>query len=372
MIGQFFHRWVCRTLYRILPKPRAGRETTFEPGRIRRVIAFRKGPNPTFTYYLEERLKHLAVPVEVVDLAAPTKALEPVGSFVILCRYALPKHVWWLLKNRRHLAGLALMIDDDIAATVTEGQGTLAYRLYLLGIGIAPLAVVNRLFTHVWPATRPLADRLGIAHVVAPLPPPETWPLPMRATAPAPLKMIYHATGAHDLEHRFLVPIVAQVLKQCPDVRFEVVASGHSSGLWQELNGLRHRVDLIGESRWPDYLRRTTQEGADLALVPLLPGRVNDVRSDTKRIDVARMGAGAVFSRTPAYERCALPDDRLVDDDPQQWAECILRLLRDETERRASAEAVRRSVERMVESASPFLPGLEQCMQASDDRVGRV
>lgn len=368
MMGKVFRR--C--LYRILPKPRAGGEAGFDPTRIRRVIAFRKGPNPTFTYYLEERLKQVAVPVEIVDLHAPTAALDPVGSYVILCRYALPRQVWWLLKHRRQLAGLALMIDDDVAATVAEGEGKLGYRLYLLGIAIMPLLILNRLFTHVWPSTRPLADRLETSTVVAPLPPPDTYRAAIRRGARPSLTMIYHATGAHDLEHRFLVPIVARVLARCPDVRFEVVASGNSARLWKELDVLGNRVDLLGESRWPDYLRRTTEEAADLALVPLLPGRVNDVRSDTKRIDMARMGAAAVFSRSLAYERCTVSGDILVDCDPERWIECIVRLLQDETERRVSAEAVRRSVERMVEHASPFLPGLEQCMQASDERVGRV
>ena len=366
---------VRRCLYRILPKPFAGGATGFDPARIRRVIAFRKGPNPTFTYYLEERLKRVAVPVEIVDLHAPTGPLDVEGTYVILCRYALPRQVWWLLRNRRQLAGLALMIDDDIAATVTEGEGKFGYRLYLLGIAIAPLLILNRLFTHVWPATRPLANRFGLSAVVAPLPPPETCHAPVRERPRPALKMIYHATGAHDLEHRFLVPILARVLAQCPDVRFEVVASGNSARLWKGLvhqGAFSARVDLIRESRWPDYLRRTTQEGADLALAPLLPGRVNDVRSDTKRIDVARLGAAAVLSRCPAYDRCTVPEEMLVDHDPERWVEHVVRLLQDETARRVSAEAVRRSVERMVEHASPFLPGLEQCMQASNERVGGV
>jgi hypothetical protein len=371
MMGNLFRR--C--LYRILPKPLAGGKAGFDPTRIRRVIAFRKGPNPTFTYYLEERLKQVAVPVETVDLHAPIQSLDPAESYVILCRYALPQHVWWLLKHRRQLAGLALMIDDDIAATVTEGEGKFGYRLYLLGIAVAPLLILNRLFTHVWPATQPLADRLGLSDVVAPLPPPDTCRAPFREYPRPALRMIYHATGAHDLEHRFLVPIVARVLAQCPDARFEVVASGNSARLWKDLadhGALGARVDLIRESRWPDYLRRTAEEGADLALVPLMPGRVNDVRSDTKRIDVARMNAAAIFSRSPAYERCTVAEEILVDHDVEQWVSRILHLLRDETERRTSTEAVRRSVERMVEHASPFLPGLEQCMQASDERAGGV
>ncbi|MGE6743257.1 hypothetical protein ACQKGC_23585 [Allorhizobium pseudoryzae] len=368
MVGQFFRRH----LYGILPKPRAGGRAGFDPTRIRRIVAFRKGPNPTFTYYLEERLKRISVPVEFIDLQASTAPLDPVGSYVILCRYALPRQIWWLLKHRRQLAGLALMIDDDIAATVTEGQGKFGYRLYLLGIAIAPLLILNRFFTHIWPATGMLADRFGIPDVVAPLPPPETWRVPTPKTSRTAFKMIYHATGAHDLEHRFLVPIVARVLEQCPDVRFEVVASGNSARLWKDLDNLGNRLELIPESRWPDYLRRTAEEGADLVLVPLLPGRVNDVRSDTKRVDVARMGAAAVFSRSLAYERCTVPEEILVDDDPERWVERIVRLLKDETERQVSAEAVQASVVRMMERASPFLPGLEQCMQALDERVGRV
>ncbi|MFP3700739.1 hypothetical protein SB758_35270, partial [Burkholderia sp. SIMBA_013] len=69
------------------------------------------------------------------------------GAFVILCRYAMPGQLWWLIRHRKRISGLSLFIDDDIAATVVEAEAALPYRIYLLVCGLLPLMALNRWIT---------------------------------------------------------------------------------------------------------------------------------------------------------------------------------------------------------------------------------
>lgn len=351
-------------LYRALPKPVARRAGDFAGSTgIRRLLVLTKPGNPSFSYYIEDRLRELAVPAEVRALDATLDDLDPHGTFVILCRYVKPRQLLWLRRHRRALSGIGLFVDDDIAAMVAANDGPLDYRAYLFGMGVLPLPLLNGLLTHLWTSTEPLAKALAqggpIPSILAPRPRREHY----RATGIRPaagdaVRMVFHATGAHFSEHHFLIPIVADMLARHAHLSFEVIAEGAPIRWWSELAADPERLRIRVPLCWPDYFRETASKPADIALVPLLPGKTNDRRSDTKRIDVSRLQAAAIYANCDIYRRCAMPGEIFADHRPEAWRMEIDRLATDSFLRQRAREATIASMAIMREASQPGFPGL--------------
>lgn len=355
---------VRERLYEILPKPVAQRAGDFDGStEIRRLLVLSKPGNPSFSYYIEERLRELAMPADIRSLDARLDDFDPRGAFVILCRYVKPRQLLWLHRHRRVFSGVGLFVDDDIAAMVATNDGPLDYRAYLFGMGVLPLVLLNSLLTHLWTSTETLAKALAqdglTASTLAPRPGREQY----RATGVRPaagdaVRMVFHATGAHFSEHHFLIPIVADMLARHAHLSFEVIAEGAPIRWWNDLAVDPGRLRICSPLRWPDYFRETASNPADIALVPLLPGRTNDRRSDTKRIDVSRMQAAAIYSNCDIYRRCAMPGEIFVDHSPEAWRMEIDRLATDPLLRQRAREATMASMSIMRETSWAGFPGL--------------
>lgn len=346
-------------IYFLLPKPFPRNRFAGAQRKVTRLLVLTNGRNPTFTYYLEERLARSALKVDVRSLTARLDDIDPDGLAVILCRYVRPLQLLWLYRNRRRLAKVSLFIDDDVAATVTAKQGSGLYKLYLAAIGIAPLPVLNRILTDVWVSTPALASALSAsANAVLPAFPPAEAFTPMSPDHGEGdrLIMAFHATGNHDAEHAFLVPIVREALERCSKLYFEVVAEGRPARLWTEAKLPAGRFTLNPKRDWNSYLAETARQRIDILLVPLLRNKVNDVRSSTKRFDVARMDAAAVFSRSPAYDRDADPNEILIENDVQAWVGTICRLAEDGDLRRRTRDATVNAVRMLLTNTTARLP----------------
>lgn len=359
-------------LYEMLPKPAARRAGDFDgSAEIRRLLVLSKPDNPSFSYYIEDRLRELAVPADVRSLDAGLDDLNPRGTFVILCRYVKPKQLLWLRRHHRDLSGIGLFVDDDIAAMVAANDGPLDYRAYLFGMGVLPLFLLNGLLTHLWASTETLAKALAqdglTTSVLTPRPGRDQYHAPRTQRAVDDMvRMVFHATGAHFSEHRFLIPIVADMLARHAHLSFEVVAEGSPTRWWNDLAVDPKRLRIHPPLRWPDYFRETTSNPADIALIPLLPGRTNDRRSDTKRIDVSRMQAAAVYSDCEIYRRCAMPGEIFVDHRPEAWQTEIDRLATDPLHRQRAREATLASMVVMREASRSGFPGLPLHQQGID------
>lgn len=360
---QFSHA-VREKLYEALPKPAPRRAGNFNDGAgIQRILVLSKAGNPSFSYYIEDRLSDLAVPADVRSLEATLDDLDPHGTFVILCRYVKPRQLLWLRRHHRELAGIGLFVDDDIAAMVAANDGPLDYRAYLFGMGILPLFVLNDLLTHLWTSTETLAKALvqdGLTtSVLAPRPGKDQYRTTgTRPAAGGALRMVFHATGVHFSEHRFLIPIVTDMLARHANLSFEVIAEGAPTRWWSGLAIDPGRLSIRPPLRWPDYFRETASNPADIALVPLLPGRTNDRRSDTKRIDVSRMQAAAIYSNCDIYRRCAMPGEIFADHRPEAWRLEIDRLTTDPLLRQRAREASMASMMVMRAASRAGFPGL--------------
>lgn len=348
-------------IYHALPKPCARREKSLASAQVRRVLVIREGANPSFTYYLEARLKALEVPFDVIENTGSVTGIDPATTFVIICRYIRLSKFFWLWRHRAHFPGVALFIDDDIAATVVEGHSGLGYKIYLIGLGLIPLVYLNRVLTSVWASTSVLAESLQANAVLPPFPARDVYvpDAEGRKHSDSTCRMAFHATGAHDAEHAFLIPIVKAALQRLPNLHFNVVAEERLAKIWRhELRDFGGRAQTISPLPWPDYLKNASHLQTDILLVPLLSGRVNNARADTKRIDASRLAAATIFSRCKTYERCFTEGEIMVENDVQSWLDAIECLVSNSDKRQQARHATSASVIEMLRHASPQLPGL--------------
>lgn len=356
--------WLRASVYRRCIRPRALHADGKHPGRhASAILILSKHPNPTFSYYLEERIATLGnVPVIIRDIGDRLDDIEAGGLFVIICRYTKSGQVRWLQAQRNRLAGIAYFVDDDVAAIIAGPEARLYYKWKLFRMALLPLRRLNPLLTDVWASTEPLAATLGgglaaAAHL--PPYPPEIAPPPStHAEYPRSLTMIYHATAIHRQEHAFLIPIVEAAMRRHQDLSFEVIADGDLAGWWRRAKIDRSRLTIRRPMSWSAYLKDSQKRQADIALVPLLDGQVNNARSDTKRIDVARAGAAAIFSHCTVYQRCAVPGENHVANTSEAWSAAIDLLVADAEQRMISRQATVKSIALMRSVSSSAFPDL--------------
>jgi len=341
---------LARWIERRLPQPRLREGATGHPRRpVKRIIVFGRIPNPTFDYYLAARLEAPDMPpYEVADIRGREMlTLAADGAFVIICRYASPSVLRWLEGNAERLSGVGLFLDDDIPAVVTGKDADFFYRLFLWYRALWPLGRLNRHLDIVWASTPHLASRLAGAKAVVlpPAPPRALWASARDSTmaydqAKHEVLIAYHATGVHLEEHRFLRPIIAGVLRERPQSRFEVFADRRARAIWHGLD----RVQIREPMPWNEYLADANDRRIDVMLVPLAPSHVNDSRAPTKRIDIARYRAAGIFSQGHVFGQKDNSYEIRLPYDQEAWRATILNMIDDPIARAAAAFVTSESV----------------------------
>lgn len=352
-------------IYGLLPRPQlSAAAARHAMPAAKRLLILSRYPNPSVSYYLDERTKALAdIPVIMKGIDEGLEDVDGDGLFVIICRYIREPQLRWLEDRRSHLAGVAYFVDDDIPAVLAGDEASWPYKFTLLNLAVRPLPRVNRLLTHLWTSTETLAETLAKAghriEILAPMPADQSPVLPeVNEAAPATLKMIYHGTGIHLREHEFLMPIVATAMKKHRTLHFEVFAEGSLARQWSRQEIDTARITVHPPLPWSSYLKKTTDHGADIALAPLLRGKTNNSRSDTKRIDICRMGAAAIFSQCPTFARCAVAGELHVGNTAEEWLAAIDQLVSDPALRLTARNATKDSIGKMRQSATPAFPGI--------------
>lgn len=358
--------WWRLLLYRILPKPRAlaAEMLQRDSKQAKAVLVLSQHPNPSFSYYLEERLKALKG-VRVIVRSLNDESLEDIDPdrlFVVICRYIRSKQLKWLERNAENLSGVGLFLDDDIAAVIAGPEAGPRYKLKLIMLGIMPLRRLNPLLRVIWASTEPLVKAISAQSsnvvLMPPTPPVERVALKQSRS----LTMGYHATGVHGPEHRFLVPIVETAMRRHGCLHFEVFASGRNAAIWRGAKIDPNRLHVLPELPWADYLSYCGKVKVDIALVPLLPGRANACRADTKRIDVCRLGAAAIFSDTDVFNRNRQAGELHVKNTCEDWLAAIDELVASSERRLAAASATRASLQQMTSHADLQIAGLQSAL----------
>ena len=345
------------TISKLLPRP-APRYGAIVPRRpVERVIVFARLPNPTFDYYCAARMAAPGMPSsQVVDIRGdmPSPA-DASGAFIIICRYLSGAALRWIENNEGQLAGVAYFTDDDVSTFVLSHDAKPGYRFFLFSLAIWPLRRLNRVLDMLYVSTPALAEVFAEAKPVLlpPAPPTSVFEsLDSSGSRPSRLTIVFHAKAVHDTEHAFLAPILREVLRRRPNIALEISGDERSLSHWKGFPA----VTIVPEIPWPDYVKKTGRIGADIVLVPLLDSPANANRSDTKRIDVARMGAAGIFSTSRAYGEADSSDELIVPNDAALWTDAILSLIDDERRRAKAAAATRIKVEAMARRAAAGFP----------------
>ena len=222
--------WLRDRAQRFLPVPSLAPDARVPRRDIRRIIVFARVPNPTFDYYLKARMAAIGnVPCSFVDIREMAAGdPDPEGAFVIICRYMSRDLINWIERNRVRLAGVGYFTDDDVSGFVSSGDADLGYRFFLFWLGLWPLRRLNRVLDILWVSTPALANRFAEAKPVLmpPAPPAEFWLHDGSRDPTEPVKIVFHSKAIHETEHRFLVPVVKEVLARRPRGRCRDQRSG--------------------------------------------------------------------------------------------------------------------------------------------------
>ncbi len=358
-------------IFKQIPRPKA--ESPVPPKSFKRLIVIIHNYNPTYEYYIKERLAHyktLGVEFSVVR-SNEMDELNPDEAFVIVCRYIQRKQLKWLERHKARLSGVGLLIDDDIASIIVAGEAPISYKLFVSYLGLLLLKRLNKLLSVIWVSTPKLGAALleegcktELLQPLPPLPEPsesksDTSKInPKDGLSSNRVRIVYHATVTHFAGHEFLKPVMESVLTQNPNLRFEVFGRGKSRRLWLSSKINPEQLDCKPILPWDKYLEYCRENPADIALAPLFDSDVDNARSDTKRIDIARLGAAAIFSQGDIYARCRQEDEFLLPNEPSLWAEKIEELVANSEIRRKHAEATQNSVLQMRENTQFEFPGI--------------
>lgn len=263
-------------------------------------------------------------------------------AFVIIVRYVDAASLGALEKAKSSLAGVAYLLDDDLAAAIGDRYLPLHYRLYMMHFWARYARRIGVLASELWVSSDVLARRYAAAGNVHRIDPaPERFALP-NARLPnekAGVSVFYHGQKTHRADRQWLRDVMAPVLDECSSCSFEIVGDSQAGRYYA---GLR-RVTVLPPMQWPEYRRRSQTTRLDIGLAPLVSTPFNTARSWIKYLDIARFGAVGIFAAGEPYESVVQdgyngllrpPDSKLA------WSEALIDLLRDSTLRRRLTAAI--------------------------------
>ncbi|MDH4187469.1 MAG: hypothetical protein OEV08_10755 [Nitrospira sp.] len=304
----------------------AGRYPAGEP---HTVWVLSPGEIPTTDIYIRSRLQHRPdIAVRYINTLHESPAddgNDDSGVFVIVVRYAPAAWRRYLKSRQSVLAGVALMLDDDMPAAFADPHLPLRYAAktaWRYARGQRDLAEVC---DSIWVSSAGLQQKYAETptRLVPPLYLPRQQPLGEPGQT-----YFYHGSAAHRLEIEWLVDVVAEVQKRNPRAAFEIFGNERVRRLYRHIP----RVTVLPPMPWRQYLAYTSSITRAVGLAPQLDTGFNASRSYNKIFDITRCGAVGLYSDTAAF-REALGDNHcgeLCANDPAIWIEKTLSLLNDE------------------------------------------
>lgn len=286
--------------------------------------------SPTCDVYLRYRLASSALPVVRWTLGEPC----PVSlddAFLIVVRYVDADAMRAIDGAASRLAGLAWLLDDDIAAAMNDSELPLLYRLGMARFWLRHANRLARRASEIWAASDALVRRLDTAdnvHRIDPLPEPFALPRDREPADTGQVRIFYHGQKTHGAEHRWLGPVVRTIHESFPQTRFEISGGRGVEKLYRGLD----RVEVRPLVPWPEYLARSAHARFDIGLAPLLPTPFNRARSWVKYLDIARFGAAGIFAAGEPYGQVVRHGENGIlcpAQEPAAWIEAIARLVED-------------------------------------------
>jgi hypothetical protein len=319
-------RFECRGRYRRAPE---------------RVVVLTQKESSTCDLYLRHRLSKSALPVSYWNFGDPEPP-DVAGAFVIIVRYLDRKSRAALMQKRETLSGVALLLDDDLAAAIGDRDLPLHYRLYMAQFWMRYARPLSELASELWLASDVLMGRYASAGNVSRIDPsPEPFVLPRdRLNEESDhVGIFYHAQKTHKVDRLWLYDVIAEAHYACANAHFEIVGGRHIEARYRHLP----RVSVRPPVAWPDYLQRSLRDRFDIGLAPLVPTPFNAARSWVKYLDIARFGAVGIFAAGQPYEGVVRDGKNGLlrsAGDRNAWIEALIGLIEDRNLRRELVQGI--------------------------------
>lgn len=311
-----------------------------------RVVVLTWADSPTCDIYLRNRLLRAPLPVHYWVLGAePPVSLE--NAYVIVVRYVDAAALAVLERAQSHLAGLAYLLDDDLASAIGDKYLPLHYRLYMAHFWVRYAKRIGALASEMWVSSDTLARRYSEAGVVERIDPdPVRVPLPGERPSieQTDISLFYHGQKTHRADRQWLRDVVAPVLEDCRACRFEIVGDREARRTYAGLP----RVTVRPPMPWPEYWQWSLTARRDVGLAPLVPTPFNSARSWVKYLDIARLGAVGIYAAGGPYEDVVRDGENGLirpPDDKVAWSDTLIALVRDRVMRQRLTAAVDRPTE---------------------------
>jgi hypothetical protein len=136
--------------------------------------------------------------------------------------------------------------------------------------------------------------------------------------------VFYHGTASHNVEIRWLYPVIAEVLRRNQQISFEIVGGSEVYRLYRSL----HRVTVIHPMKWSAYHHFLNAEKRHIGLAPLLDTPFNKARSYAKFFGIHSCGAVGIYSNKGIFNDIVQHgvDALVIEMTHEAWVEAILQL----------------------------------------------
>lgn len=288
-----------------------------------------QAPNPSTDFFVVPAWRAGVAEVQAFTFAQLPDPSELARATVVLVRYVPP--AWKALLTRHPPARLVYFMDDDLFDWRAFRGMPWRYQRKLFRLAWQHQRWLRQMGAELQVSTPWLADKYADWHPEV-ITPGNPHPAPQPGPEPAMKTLFYHGSASHRGELEWLMPVVESVLRQRDDLCFEVIGDRKVRDRFAHLPG----VQVVHPMGWPSYKAFIQRPGRTLGLAPLLDTRFNAARAPTKFFDITAAGAVGIYADTPVYQRPVKHNENgllLPMDNPDLWAEEVLRLLSSPRER---------------------------------------
>ena len=293
----------------------------------KRTAVLTPGEIPTTDLYLRENLRERfgeAVAYVNTLRTSPNDFILGRGTLIVVVRYAPKKWLQWLMRRQDKLAGIALLIDDDMPSALRAPELPFRYAMKTTLRYARTRRLLGQLCNEVWVSTPELARRY--AHFSPRLLVPNY--VESKSAGEEKSVYFYHGTWAHRLEIEWLVSVVRQVQETIPESWFEIMGTDRVRRLYRGIP----RVRVVHPMPWKDYLAYAGTVKYQVGLAPCFDTEFNQARSHSKMFDITRVGAAGIYSNLTPYREKVIHGQTgyLCANEPDKWVAALTRLLNDE------------------------------------------
>ncbi|MDO9106923.1 MAG: glycosyltransferase family 1 protein [Methylovulum sp.] len=299
--------------------------------------------NPSSDFFVLPAIRalgHRAVRCHFADL--PTAA-ELSGAIVVFVRYVPPQWVKLVESMRTQLHALIFFMDDDVLDLDASSDMPWHYQLKLMRLSASRSRWLRRQKAVLWVSTPYLQQKYAAWQPRLILP---------SAVMPSDSlrRIFYHGSASHQVDIRWLQPVIAEVLYQDASLAFEIIGGQAIYSLYKGLP----RVSIVHPMRWPNYQAFVAMQTYHVGLNPLQDIPFNRARSYTKFFDITRCKAVGIYSPGSACAEiiCDQHDGLVVELEREAWIAAILKLAQDEQLRQtllANAETKMRDLTKLAQ-----------------------